>query len=160
MRLLAVDPGRTTGWVVFVDGQPVLWGADLLWSDVWTKHIQLVDVVVCERFALYRHMAETMVNNEFEPAQVIGVLKFLAEKPRAVPVVFQPAAVIHKGAGKLNPLMKKLTAPYGIRNQHALDACAHGLYYLLYGKGKKEAIHAHNDTGGTRIERNGPEATA
>lgn len=132
MNLFAFDPGGTTGWAIFVDSKPVRWGQGLMWEPVIALHAEAhrIDAVVYERFSLYRDKAGVMIGNEFESAQVIGVLRHAFEGK--VPVHSQPASNIHH-EGKLTPLLERLVSPYAPKKhaeRHARDALAHGLYFL------------------------------
>lgn len=130
MRLLAIDPGLTTGWCVFDDGVPTEWGHSPWWETL-EQTMATVDAVVCERFALYGSKAAALTNNEFPAVQVIGVVKYLAQR-RDVPVSFQPASAIHT-QGRLTPPLRRRIDPLLPRTsaqRHARDAMAHGFVFL------------------------------
>lgn len=133
MRLLALDPGETTGYALFDDGNLQVAGEFSLWRLISLLIVD-VDRVVCERFALYARKAAAMTNNEFPAVQVIGVVRYLAETLN-VPVHFQPASAIHSG-GSLSPLMRPLVDALEVKGSHARDATAHGLWYVRFGKGR------------------------
>lgn len=80
-RVLALDPGNSTGWV-FRDEEGVLCAGGTVYEN-FTKIYNLiasygVDAVVYETFNLYAGAAKHMVNNDFYPCQVIGVIKLAA----------------------------------------------------------------------------------
>ena len=132
--LLALDPGELTGYSLFEEGEPVLWGTFPKWDGVETLLTEhQPGVVVCEAFRLYAHKAASQAGSVFVPAQVIGVVLFLAVK-HGVPVEFQPASLIHKGPGKLQPPLARLVDPVEPRvsppYSHVRDALAHGHRWL------------------------------
>lgn len=135
MILLCFDPGETTGYAVLVDGAPVEWGAFPWWSRlralIEESKWGFPDGIVCERFSLYAQKAAVMVNNEFAAAQVIGVVRFLAEQ-RGILVHLQPASCIHSGRA-LSPLLRPLVDSLKIKGVHARDAVAHGLWWFRFG---------------------------
>lgn len=136
MRLLALDPGETTGFAIFDDGKLQVASEFPLWRSLGGLFGSVgVELVVCERFSLYGHKAQSLTNSEFPTVQVIGVVRYLSEW-QEVPVHFQPASVIHSG-GKLSPLMKPLVDELGVKGSHARDAAAHGLWFLKYGAGSR-----------------------
>lgn len=148
-RLIAcIDPGGTTGWArlmaraafrmnkgkvtgVFPAIELLEHGETPLWKGM-SELVELCDHVVIERFALYGTKAGSMVNNEFPPVQVIGVVRYLAEQFDK-PVIFQSASVIHR-KGQINPLLKPGVDALIPKGGHQRDALAHGIYALHHGK--------------------------
>jgi hypothetical protein len=132
MRLLALDPGETTGYAVFVDGKPIAFGEMDRWHGLKTLiRAERPDAVVVESFRLYASKAAVQIGSEFIPAQVVGVARFLAGEAD-VPLTFQPASVIHDGESKLSPPMARLVNPVSPpgNSPHGRDALAHGFYFL------------------------------
>lgn len=134
MRILALDPGETTGFAVFEDGVPTEWGS-FDWQD-WDKLGDLVfpaDVVVFERFGLFAEKAAVQTGSEFVPAQVIGVIRYMVHAFGVPTLIMQTPNQIHANH-KLTPPMAKLVDPYeprtGKKYSHARDALAHGFRYL------------------------------
>jgi hypothetical protein len=140
MRLLALDPGGTTGYAVFVDGKLTAFGEMERYKGLKTLiRADKPDAIVAERFALYASKAAALIGNEMVPAQVIGVARFLAEE-NDINIFFQPASTIHLGESTLNPTAERyvnaLIGPGG--SGHARDAIAHGVYALLFGSLKDQ----------------------
>ena len=92
-------------------------------------HSNRVDVVVCEKFALFGDRAMAQVGSEMETSQLIGVIKFACETS-GVPYVEQqpdikkPTTAILKRRGIPSVAKKQKTGG------HALDAELHAWRYL------------------------------
>lgn len=128
-KLLCIDPGNTTGWAVFnPDSHKLIQaGATKLSMYQMFKMLQETnpDEIVYESFRLYAHKAESMVNNDFYPSQLIGVIRLYAEQYE-IPITSQSAA-----KGKAIWTDGKLTKfNYSHSIVHARDAIRHGLTYL------------------------------
>jgi len=126
MKILAIDPGVSTG-VIFVDPvQPEesTYGKVIhLWEQL-DKIIERTspDVIVIEAFRLYPHMAKTMIGNDFPSSQVIGVTKYLAAKA-GIPVVEQMAS-----------MAKHIAKNPRLHNPHLQDAWRHAAVYWRRNK--------------------------
>lgn len=123
MKILAIDPGETTG-IVLMDTNNLgsLQGATVhLWNRIDLIMQEMgPDVVVMEAWRLYPHMAKIMIGNEFLPVQVIGVVRYLAETGH-IPVVQQTAAQ----AKDIRPS----EIPASISDPHLRDAWRHAEVY-------------------------------
>lgn len=123
MKVLGVDPGDTTGYVIVdtVSGQ-VLYGTFPVWSGLESLVLSLEpsDAIVFESFRLYPAKAQAQSWSSFPAVEVIGVLKFLARKQH-VPIVEQSAS---EG--------KSVDVDIDQRSvgRHAYDALRHVLVYL------------------------------
>lgn len=129
--LLAVDPGKATGWVVFLNGVLKEKGIDRS-IDEFDERIDYIedkygkpDVVVVELFKLFKHKALQQSGSELEAVQVIGMMKRQAKKWGAEYVTqhsnILPTAVI----------WSKLPMPSNHRNSHWIAAYNHAIYYLV-----------------------------
>jgi len=136
-RVLALDPGGSTGWaVVHQDESRKTKVVDfgILRKDLTLTGIEhwfaKVDLVVCESFLTRPKEARTGAfdYDPMETSQVIGVAKVLA-RLHSVPIVEQSASVKPVGYGFANQKYVK-----GKKNMHAWDAVAHGIYYLVRQK--------------------------
>jgi hypothetical protein len=156
-RVLALDPGDRVGWAYATIAE------DGAWSDVAhgiedLKPLALrvyhavtmgepleqrndcprggFDVVVCERWALYPHMAKVLVGSEIPSAQFIGMVK-LSCWLAGVPLVMQPASRVNsnqpgvmapaeRSMKKLRPeLFELVTQPIAHDDGHDLVAIKH-----------------------------------
>jgi len=143
VTILGLDPGRRTGYAVVAADGSLVEGGSFGWGE-WTELERLfvlpVEVVVVEAFCLYRHKAGSQIGSEFEPAQVIGAVRYLVDRanrrnsdaPLRVALRFQPASVIHCGERRLSPHVQRLvdqTDGSAELDRHARDALGHALYY-------------------------------
>lgn len=126
--IIAFDPGKTTGWCVFrdkvliADGTLTMEQSPALILDDFPP-----DLVIYESFRLFPNKAKAMIGAQFEPVQVIGVIRFLCQE-RHIPMIEQA------------PVLKKFFMPvarlkyYGSvpQSEHARDAVRHVLYYLVF----------------------------
>ena len=126
LRVLAFDPGETTGMACFYKGQVFcnvfgLWA----WVPLYMNKVRPT-VVVIEDFRLRLHAARSLVGSDFPTCQVIGVIKYLAERAK-VPVVMQSPSIL---AGMKDRVVVPEDSKHLITGEHMLDALKHGLYYL------------------------------
>lgn len=139
MRILAVDPGGTTGWAVYNDelAQPVYAGQDDFerFTHV-VVHLPIPDVIVAERFTInqqtIRHSQQTTA------LEVIGFLRYWAWHHGAQFVLQTPADAkrfAQVGSAKDARLD---TLGWTVRPKaewdHANDALRHLLLYMVKAK--------------------------
>lgn len=119
-RLLALDPGVSTGYASFASGD-VRCGVIDLWHGV-EEMIAATEphVVVVESFRLYATKVRTFINHSLTPAEVIGAIREIAER-YYVPVSFQNASMIST---------IELVYRHEFNSEHVRDAVKHGLVYL------------------------------
>lgn len=129
MKVLAFDPGETTGWAYTnTEAEPSMrTGTFPMWSAV----VQLIerlspDAVIVEIFTLYAWAAQSQTWSTFPTVEVIGVIKFVCEQHH-VPVRMQPAS-----DAKALWLRKALVRG----SMHEMDAQKHVLAFL-----KREGLH-------------------
>ncbi len=132
-RLLALDPGGTTGWAVFDGtvledaGQQKLDGLGLQ----GLVHRVRPDVIVLENYRIYRQKAMSHIGSEVLPARLIGALELIAES-RHIPLHLQMAGPV-KAVVTDDKLRAWVKAHKQIQaGPHARDAIRHGLYFLLF----------------------------
>ena len=136
--LLALDPGVTTGFSVLElaqlgeEEEPniVEYGTLSLWGGL----DQLIErirprVIVMEQFRLYPRVAKSLSFSPLEAVQVIGVIKYLAER-EMISLVEQSPQI-----GKATYLSRSFLR--GINNPHAIDSIRHGTNYLRRRPAKK-----------------------
>lgn len=134
-NVLAVDPGdRNVGYAYFCtdfeDDQSARW-ADRVNPAQFVMHYEQlaargeIDVVVCEAFHLYPWMAQKQGFSDLKTPQLIGVIRYIAEK-QGLDFVLQGASIKKIAFTRMRV---GGVALHG-KNQHARDAEAHGWYYL------------------------------
>jgi hypothetical protein len=143
VRLLALDPGATTGWALFQKGSPGerYTSGQVEQDKVWTLlntamfggrdlHDNIIDLtIICESFQ-HRQLPKV----DYSPVEVIGVVKEWARQNN-VEIVWQtPAqgkAFFTDNRLAALDLLKKPKTTW----RHANDAMRHILWYLGFGKG-------------------------
>ncbi len=131
-KILGVDPGESTGFVV-VTATPGSRSATVhefgvlrLWHGLGTLAKRTrPDVIVYERWRLYPWAARSLTWSELLPVQVVGVLKFVAEM-LGTPCIGQNAS-----------FRKNVKLPASrfrqVDNKHARDALQHVLAFIQSG---------------------------
>jgi len=141
VKILALDPGATTGYAIIEwDKQSpratLLVSGDLCgihdlgkMLQYWLESVQAPDLVIYETFRLYAHKAQALVMDDFIAPQVIGVIRYLCVK-YMVPTETQSAS---KGKGvPLSMVAERLDfANREPDSGHQYDACRHALAYIL-----------------------------
>ncbi len=127
-NLLVFDPGVHTGWSLFVDGAFKQGGEVLELSSVGGLILAYSPtLVIYEGYRLFPGMAQRLTGSRFEPAEVIGVIRYLC-------------AVSDIEIIEQMPNVKEFFMPVGrlhyynvfVDSEHARDAARHGLYYLVF----------------------------
>lgn len=131
-RLLALDPGTTTGWAFFVDGELKKCG-QCIGEDIRIEKLILElnpTVVVTEEYVLYPWAIRQQQWSDLPVSQLIGVIKFICKKQK-VAIVMQGANL---GKGFCKDARLRGWNYYITGKKHANDAIRHGCYLLLFGK--------------------------
>jgi len=120
MRLLAVDPGISSGYALY-DGNKLEFGVVELWHglDALIDRFK-PDVVIVENFRLFPHMAKSLANNTFLTVRVIGVVQYICEL-RGIKLIEQEPSV------KMGYPIRK---PREMA-EHAKDSVQHIIHYLM-----------------------------
>jgi len=145
MRLLAIDPGETTGIALFLNIQPVnqfelkprqVSGviepvaslADQIASTL--NRYREIDVIILEDYRVYKWRAKQHTWSDLHTPRLIGAIEYIASKEK-IPIIKQPAHVAKQFCtdDKL-----KHWGMYISGLKHARDAVRHGCYYLLFNK--------------------------
>lgn len=149
-RILAIDPGERVGWahgvavadgedvpldsgITLVDQRPSLvitgQGVNPL-KDFALKLDEVIanyDTVIYETFRLYPEMGKKMVGNDMQPAQLVGIIRFLAWKHPKVKLVSQGAAIKNTA---LKTMPDEISARFKKSSeQHDKDALMHLWFY-------------------------------
>ena len=138
LKILALDPGESTGWVLGTETEAIRGGT------CGRNHREVArliidekpDIIVLERFNLYPGMAKSLAWNSFYPCEVIGVIKYIAMS-MDTPIVEQ-APSVKKYAGDI----QKYVDWHFIKDrctkvtEHTKDAYQHYRYFLIHGLSK------------------------
>jgi len=129
MRILALDPGRTTGVAYFPDtpsGTPNVEQRELPYSHkALYNHLRLVnpDIIVCESFVYQRRDKV-----DLSPVEMIGVVKLYCERG-GVPYHEQTPSQAKKFWDDKKIKTCGLWVP---GHPHAVDAIRHLLYFMTF----------------------------
>ncbi len=129
--ILSIDPGDTSGWVVFnrETHEFIKYGATRFTPLTLFDMMNLYEPehIVYERFSLYAHKAESLIHNEFYTCQLIGVIKLYCELLH-IPNTVQTAA--NAKSIWTDQMLKKFG--YHTDSKHTRDATRHLLTYLKF----------------------------
>lgn len=150
MKLLIFDPGENTGWLFAefdsIDAtsfgvlQPEYLLGNVVDIRIGTSvrshmgiaelfHIYDPDVVVYETFNMYPGKAKELSWNSFYPCEVIGIIKYLAEKNKCR--IFGQAPSTKKYSGGLDEMWIMLRKKYPDgATEHSKDTFLHFKYFL------------------------------
>lgn len=141
-RIVCFDPGDTTG-IAMMNKESIFHCGTLQWFDMMKfeefidgHYLEKYDKWIVEEWRLYPHMAKTMIHSIFIPCQVIGIIRYFANK-HDVPLVFQKAADVKRFM--TNEKLKQTGLYQTGMTNHVNDAIRHGLYYLITHKEEKAA---------------------
>lgn len=126
MRIIALDPGGTTGWCL-VNAKGLIIDYGQLVDEHHAKLYDLLtnehpDTVICERF-----MHRQTLGVDQTALEYIGVAKLWCEIEQ-VPLVMQTAA---QAKGFWTDTKLKDINLYKANKRHAMDAIRHALVYLM-----------------------------
>ena len=130
-KLLSLDPGHTTGFAVFIDGNLAESG-EINTADTWDGLFELFERVqpvetVYENYRVYAHKALKHTNQEIRTLRVIGAIEYHAW---LYDVVLESQMASEAKGFCSDSLLKKLGL--WVKGQrHARDAIRHGVYYML-----------------------------
>lgn len=140
-RLLALDPGETTGYAVFENGMLTTIGHRKLGMTDNKKTldfepvVELIsdyfpNIVVCENYRIYAWKVNQHTWADLITPKLIGAITYRCSYMN-LPLVFQAA---QEAKGFVTDKKLKEWAYY-YKGSHARDAIRHGAYYLLFNKG-------------------------
>lgn len=136
--LLALDPGKTTGWAIFDGGgQVVDYGQENMDDLITLERLfdeHEISHIVVEDFKLFRHRASKQVGSRMEAPQVIGIAFAWSKKHNCEFIKQDPA---------IKPTAQKwsqLKPPSNHAQSHWVDAFNHGFYWLVLNKLRKTAL--------------------
>lgn len=135
-RLLCLDPGHTTGWCIFENGELTAAGQALTQAEGWKCIDALFDdtqptMVIFENYRVYAHKLERHSNSEVYTLRLVGVIEYLCDIKLGIPRYNQMA---HQAKGFVTDDKLKAWGLYKSGLKHARDAIRHGIYFLLFDK--------------------------
>lgn len=135
-RLLCLDPGETTGWAMFENGELVDSGQALTKVNGWTEIANLFTQqqpthVIYENYRVYEHKLSRHSNSEVYTLRLVGVIEFICDVLYGIPFDNQMA---HQAKGFVTDEKLQAWGMYQRGQKHARDAIRHGVYYLLFDK--------------------------
>lgn len=148
MRLLAIDPGETTGWVLAnVVPQNLAAPPDqrfrVLARGTWLGYATLEaqvyylfeegTAVVVEDYRVYPHKALQHTGSELHTARMLGAVEWLTYHLLRTSPIYQTAAMA-KGHWPNQRLKKHFPKEYKEYNVHEKDALRHLLTYIEKSK--------------------------
>lgn len=132
-RLLALDPGETIGWALFVDGDFAQCGQKEAKETPAQSIQELFDElqptqIVAEDYKVYAHKSDAHKWNSLFTPRLLGMIELLCHQ-RNLPLHLQMAGTVKQfcNAGKLVEW-----GFYKPGKRHADDAIKHGTYFLLF----------------------------
>lgn len=155
-RIVALDPGGTTGWAMWEEGPLTLQshstsdrfncgqiGPDEHHKQLWDflGTMQTHDfTIVCESFEFRQGKQRHNIN--LMSKEYIGVAKLFAAERMDTPVVFQTAAL---GKGFVSDAKLKAMGLYHPGHKHAMDAIRHLVYYMVIKEHRRDLIESWKD---------------
>ena len=130
----AFDPGVTTGWARFIDGELKYWN-QLVGLDALTDHLESLspkakaDIIVMEKYALFKWLALQQSGSKMEVAQAEGIIKSYVRR-NAIRLVEQSPQIL--SIAKLWSKVDHSKGSHGF--SHWKSALNHGYYYLVSNK--------------------------
>ncbi len=104
----------------------------------WMCRDRMIETIVCEKWELYPWLQKSLAGNEFLTSQLIGVIKYLANRG-GVTYVGQLARMgksTYRTGWYTSLTPKDLRQmPWWGHGDHAKDAWAHGRFYIKQQKG-------------------------
>jgi len=145
-RLLCLDPGETTGWAFFNQGELDQWGqidtVNIEKQAIWNDLEDLIHncgptQVVCEDYRVYAHKLERHSNSQVVTLRLIGGIDLLCHqnyhietypKHASIPLHYQMATM---AKGFVTDDRLKAWDMWQSGMKHSRDAIRHGIYYLI-----------------------------
>lgn len=137
-KILALDPGETTGWATFVDGELQKSG-EVGQNDSLMDVMRLIDreqptTIVVEAYRIYSWKADTHSWSDLFTPRLIGAIELKCIQNK-IPMYTEMAQ------GAKNFCTNKKLKSWGYYKKgarHARDAIRHGCYWLVFGKKEKD----------------------
>lgn len=131
-HILALDPGKATGWCRFIDGVIDDWGIcrSIPTFQTFLQDYEALygkpDIVIYEDFIVFKNKANQQAGSKMEAPQVIGQIKLWASMLK-IPTVRQMSSILQ--------IAKKWSGVDHDKgdhnNSHHKAAMNHGVYWLV-----------------------------
>lgn len=151
-RVVSFDPGYTTGVftcdgvredMTFINPQSfeIPWNRRFeMIAEIFTRHQP--DVVVVERFSLFRGRAKQQIGSTFPSVEIIGVIStYRNDLCPSAEIVTQPAWAKER-------TIRKLEESCSCRGPHTRDAMRHAIYYYVSETTMSPKVKSGTGTGG------------
>lgn len=133
MRTIAIDPGERVGWAtadmtsidVGITGQGVTPLKDFALK--FGEVIGDYDVVVYEAWRLYPAAAKSMIGNDMQPSQLVGMIRYEGWRHPKTKMVVQGANIKRTAEKTMPPWLKERMSQSS--EQHDQDALMHLWHY-------------------------------
>ncbi len=134
MRLLALDPGESTGWVSY-NTETGIWEGGTIKLDrpgVWAllNSVRRWDVIIFETFQLYASHARTLIGNKFYTCEIIGIINLYGDLRLDTKCIEQGASIKKFSPAKTSDYVWQEFKGQGKVTNHTFDAYQHMCYYL------------------------------
>lgn len=142
-RLLALDPGETTGWSIWDVSEHDVYLTETGQAETWpieqsvrgiseligrVSHPRIPVLLVHEAYNIYAHKLQQHTHSNVPTLRVIGVIETLCVQQR-IPLLSQTAQVAKAWATDSN---LKTWGVYQVGMRHARDSIRHGLYCIMF----------------------------
>lgn len=146
--LLALDPGETTGWAIFLNHKLSKSG-QIKTKPIETGIVELQkllekfepDFLVYEHYRVYQHKAKDHAHSDLHTSQFIGAIKTICLLWK-IPYHTQMAA---QAKGFCTDEKLKYWELYKKGEKHTRDAIRHGTYFLIFNWKKIVKERKEND---------------
>lgn len=134
-RLLALDPGETIGWSIWIDGELSLEGQTKIGDNVDKVITDLVELaepteIVIEDYRVYSHKSDVHIGIELITPKLIGKVELLCYQ-KNIPLAYQMAS---QAKGFVTDEKLKAWGLYIKGHRHSRDSIRHAIYYFLFKK--------------------------
>lgn len=132
-RLLALDPGETIGYALFIEGKLVDCGQEIAKECPAQAIMNVFDRVkptqiIAEDYRVYGHKSDSHKWSSLFTPRLLGMIELLCYQ-REINLDYQMAATVKQFCSLAR---LKQWGMYESSRRHAMDAIKHGTYYLLF----------------------------
>lgn len=130
-HLVVFDPGKATGWAIFIDGKikdyGIVRGLDEfnIFIQEYATNYGTPDVILYETFHLFPNKAQKQSGSDMPASQVIGKIELWASM-LACRVEKQNSSIL-----SIAQKWSKVKVPTNHNESHGIVALNHGIYWLV-----------------------------